>query len=139
MANPERGEFDLTINGTTYTLTLKTAALMALQKHFSTPEITADLGDILQRIQARSLEHLVAGLWVAMLKYQPEMTFADTVNLLDDCDDWDQISAVFALLMSTTQPDTKDVAELQATARPRKARAKRGTGGNGTSRLAASA
>lgn len=139
-ANPERGEIDIVISGKTYTLAMKTAALIALQKHFSTPDQLADMEDVLKRLREKSLEHLVAGIWAGLQKYHPEISFTDTCNLLDECDDWEKVRFVFSSLMAFAMPDPADLRELQGTAkRPRRARAMRGTGENGISKVAASA
>lgn len=143
-ANPERGEFDITIKGTTYTLSLKTAALIALQNHFSTADTVANLDDILSKMEAKSLGHLVAGFWAALLKYHPGISYEQAVALLDDCDDWARLAIVFAALIRANRPDPLDVAEIppqEIKSRPSMARAnrRRGTGASGTSKPVASA
>jgi hypothetical protein len=139
MANQERGELEVVINGTTYTLVLRTAALIALQKHFSTPDKVADMEEILRCMEARSFEHLVAGFWASLQKYHAGVTYEEAVNLLDDCNDWERISELFSALIAANRPDVKDVKELQSE-RPLKARTRRvnGTGESITSPPAAS-
>lgn len=139
MANPERGEFDLVVNGKTYTLTLKTAGLMALQKHFSTPESVADLTDIFRQVEAGSVEHQVAMLWACLRKYHPEVTFDQAIDWLDDASGLGAVMALFDDVGASTRPDPRDIDELPKT-RPQKARAqRRGTGESGTSSRAGSA
>jgi hypothetical protein len=140
MANREKGEVDLVINGTTYTLTLKTAALMALQKHFSTPEKVADLDQIMERANAGSIEDVVAVLWASMQKFHPDVTFERAVNLIDDLGGIGGLGAAMKEVTASMAPDPADVKELAEVPKsPRKARATRGTGETGTSKLAASA
>lgn len=138
MANPEKGEFDVVVNGKTYTLTLKTAALMALQKHFG----VIDLDPIFHKVMEGSIEHSVAFLWACLRKYHGEITFDECVNWVDDASGINTLMAQFGDLADSAHPDPADLAELpkpEKTPRPRKARVTRGTGGNGISRLAASA
>lgn len=158
-ANPDKGEVDLVINGTTYTLTLKTAALMALQQHFSTPvdvvekaadgsvalvtKGVADLDVIMARVAAGSIEHVVALLWASMQKFHPDVTFQKAVSLIDDLGGIEALSDAFAEIQKSTVPDPRDTKELEdgkaKSDRPRKARATHGTGESGISKLAASA
>jgi hypothetical protein len=140
MTNPEKGEVDLVINGTTYTLTLKTAALMAYQKHFSTPEKLADLEWLMTQAQSGSIEHVVALFWASLQKFHPAITFQDAVNLIDDAGGIEKLDASLLEAAQSTMPDKKDADELkEAVARPRKARSTHGTGGSGSSALAKSA
>lgn len=143
MANVEKGEFDLVLGDKTYTLTLKTAALMALQKHFSTAEQLADLDDVMRRVEAGSIEHVVAFLWACLRKYHPEISFDQATNLIDEAGGLDELHRHFADVSKSVVPDPKDVKELASLTkepkRPRKARAMRGIGGNGTSSHVASA
>ena len=140
MTNPEKGEVDLVINGTTYTLTLKTAALMAFQKRFSTSEKPADLEVLMSKAQAGSLEHVMALFWAALQKFHPEITFDHAVNLIDDAGGIEKLDATLLEAAQSTVPDPKDAEELkEAVARPRKARQTPGSGGSGSSALAKSA
>lgn len=141
MANPEKGEYELTVNGTTYTLVLKTAGLIALQNRFSTPEKLASLDDLFQAAREGSIEHRVAFMWAALRKYHPDVTFEQTMDLIDDSDEAATFMAAFAAVLRTATPDPADVEELKeaGTDRPRKARVKRGTGEIGSSGLAKSA
>ena len=139
MANAERGELEVKIGDKTYTLVLRTAALIALQKHFSTAERVADMGEILTKMEARSMEHLVAGFWAALQKYHAGITYEEAVTLLDDCEDWEKIAVLFSALVAANRPDAQDVKEVTE-ANPTKARARiRGIGGRRTSKLAVSA
>lgn len=142
MANVEKGEFDLVLDGKTYTLTLKTAALMALQKHFSTAEKLADLDAVMQRVEAGSIEHVVAFLWACLRKYHPEISFDQAMNLIDESGGLQELNRHFTDLAGSINPDPKDAKELAALTkpkRPHRAQAKHGTGGNGTSSHVASA
>ena len=140
MANATRGEFDLVVNERTYTLTFKTEAVEALQKHFNPPDGVADLEVVLLRVMQGSVEHIVAFLWSCLQKYHPEVTLKATYALIDDAGGLGEVMEHVNAVAETTQPDPRDVQELQAvTGRPRKAQGRRpsGTGANGSSRPAA--
>lgn len=132
------GEATLVIEGRTYTFALKTVGLMALQKHFSTPDRVASIGHILARVNEGSLEHIVAFLWASLRKYHPEMTIDQTMALIDDAG-LDTLMDGIAGVAESTQPDPQDAIELGMVAtNPHKAQTRRrGTGASGTSQPAA--
>lgn len=137
------GEAELKVGENTYRIVLKTAGLAALQKHFSVPGKVADLDDLLSKVNAGSVEHIVVFIWAALLKHHPEFTIETTTDLIDDA------GGVMGLAMQLLDvgqgvvPDPVDVKELSEGVKknPRKARARTpaGTGENSNSRLGASA
>lgn len=54
MANPEKGEVDLTLAGKTYTFKLGTSALIELQEAFSTPDAAARLHAQTEAVRLRA-------------------------------------------------------------------------------------
>jgi hypothetical protein len=128
MVNAERGEVALTINGKTYTLVLKTAGLIAIQKRLSPAGKTRPLVDVIaeldRSVKAESLEHIVVFLWAALQKYHKGMTEDDAINLIDDAGGIPGLDAVFSELSASMTPDAEDVKELTPK-RPRKAQARR--------------
>lgn len=133
-ANPEKGEVELTIGDRVYVLTLKTRGLIALQKHFSTPDKRADLADIFVEAESGSLEHGIAIVWAAFLKYHPDVTFDQAVDLIDEAGSLLAISEQIAQLSQSMVPDQEDVQALgDDVKRPLKAQ-RRGTGARSTSR-----
>lgn len=147
MINHETGEVTLTIRGTVYTLALKMAGLMALQKRLSPAGQIRKLPDIIAEMQlaieAQSLEHMVLFLWAALQKHHPGTTEDDVVNLIDDAGGLAGLENTFASLAHSMTPDKADVAELTPVGgggNPRPARAKKtipGDGGRSTSAPAA--
>lgn len=134
----ETGEVQLKVGAHTYRLVMKTAGLMRFQKHFSTPQQIADLDDLLSKVNAGSLEHIVPFVWASLLKYQPDFTLEDTFSLIDEAGGIAGLGAQLLTLGLSTVPDTADIEELSRGSKkktnPRKARAARtGTGGNSTS------
>lgn len=136
MANTGKGEFDLIVGDRRYVLTLGTAGLRALQNHFTEPgQPAADLGAVMERVMSASIDHIIVFLWACLRKYHPEMTLEAMPNWIDDAGGVFGLMEHIGELADTTAPDPQDVQELGAVkANPRKARAKRGTGANGSSR-----
>lgn len=134
-ANREKGEVDLVVGERTYTLTLKTMGLIALQKHFSESELIADLSDIWQKASAGSLEHVVAIFWASFQRYHPDMTYEKAADLVDSVGGVEALNQQLQALSGSTTPDPDDV---KALANPPKAQPTRGRGGRSTSKAAAS-
>jgi hypothetical protein len=141
MANQDKGEFDLVCGDTTYTLTLKTAGWRALQQHFSTPDKLADLDAVIAQVRAGSVDHIVVFVWACLRKFHPEIALEAVPDLIDDAGGLEGVDRqVMGELSASMTADPKDRAELESVQkRPRKARGMRGTGGNGSSSLVASA
>ena len=139
-ANPERGEVDLRIGDTTYTLTLKTAGAIALQKHFSPADgPRTPIEQVFESAFAGSIEHFVAVWWASFLKYHPEITFEQAVDLMDDAGGIGAVAAQMEDITQSTQPDPADVKALGRNEhRPQKAQ-RRGTGADSTSTPVAAA
>jgi hypothetical protein len=134
MANAQRGEVALDINGTTYTLVLNLNALAELQSLFSSERPVKVRGkgpDGLERwVMAGSVKHVRAMFWAALRKHHRGITLDDAGDLLEATGE--QGAAALKVLAGLSAPDPADVKELApaATGRPRKAQARtRGTGG----------
>jgi hypothetical protein len=129
------GEATLVVEGVTYRFALKTAGLMALQKHFSTADRVAPIGEILARVNEGSIEHIVAFLWASLRKYHPAMTLEQTMALVDDAG-LDTLMDGISGVAGSTQPDPRDALELGMTAaNPQQAQTRRrGTGASGNSK-----
>ena len=132
MVNVEQGEADLTINGKTYRLVVKTAGLAAIQKRLSPAGSIKPLPLVIAELQAavkaQSLEHLVVFLWAALQKYHKGMSEDDAMNLIDEAGGIGGIDKAFADLAKSMNADPEDVAELVPAgepAGPRKAQARK--------------
>ena len=123
MANPERGEVDLEVNGTRYRLALGIGGLRAIQHAASTPQRRVRFLDVVNGAAAGDIEYLCVLLWGALQRHHPEITQDGVDQLLDD------LGGVQALplalqkvneLMTATTPDARDQGTLKKTAaRPR--------------------
>jgi hypothetical protein len=151
MANAQRGEVALDINGTTYTLVLNLNALAELQSLFSSERpvkvrgkgpdgkpidrwimepMVPTLEDLERWVMAGSVKHVRAMFWAALRKHHRGITLDDAGDLLEATGE--QGAAALKVLAGLSAPDPADVKELApaATGRPRKAQARtRGTGG----------
>ena len=100
MVNVEQGEADLTINGKTYRLVVKTAGLAAIQKRLSPAgsikPLPLVIAELQAAVQAQSLEHLVVFLWAALQKYHKGMSEDDAMNLIDEAGGIGGIDNAFA-------------------------------------------
>ena len=84
MANKQRGEIPLTIDGRDYTLYLGTNALELLEEHFSVNGTEVGWQDIVGRVlKGNSLRYLRAFIWAALQKHHPGTTLAQAGDLID--------------------------------------------------------
>ena len=131
MANRERGEHALVINGRPLTASPNVNAIVQLEERFG-----LTFGEILDRIRARSVTHMRALVWAAIVQHHPDFPIEEvgTLNL-------GELSECARALIIETAPDPKDAADLKLTpADPQTTQGETvGTGGASTSRLAASA
>lgn len=144
MANHEQGEIEITSNGKTYVLVLKTAGLAALQKRFSPKDHVRDLAVVLTEVQrgcvAGSLDHIIAMFWASLQKHHPGTSYDDTIDIIDNAGGVQGIGEQLAALNLSATPDPKDLEELKPTngnppqAQPKK----RGAGASSTSKRAPS-
>lgn len=131
-ANPDKGELDLTIAGTTYTLVLKTLALITWQRHFAIDGVRPSIESLVQALQAGSIEHAAVLFWAALQKHHPQITLAAAMDLMDDMGGL-PASQELITAFSLATPDPEDVRELdQGAARPRRAQPGIGVGSNST-------
>lgn len=112
-ANIEKGEVDLTINDVTYTLVVKTQALMAWQRYFETKDGRPAVDVLFKALGDGSIEHAVALFWASFRKYHPEVTFDRAVSLMDDLGGLPAAQDVMAAFGEANTPDPADVAEIE--------------------------
>jgi len=142
MANRERGEVSLEIDGTTYTMVLDLEALCTLEDHFSTPSKDAVFPELLERASRGSARHIRGIVWAALQRHHKGMTLEQTSDLIQSSGGLAGFSEKLNSLAGSTQPDPEDANEIGAgkKARPRKAQHDAAAAGvNGTSKLAVSA
>lgn len=137
MANLETGDVEFVCGGKTYTLTLKTAGLSAIQKRFSKPGQIKKLEDTLLELnaglEAESIDHIVVLIWASLQKYHPGTTYEQTIDLIDEAGGFAGLEQQLKALGLSMTPDPADLAELQRGAKknPQQAQAKRRKRGNG--------
>lgn len=140
MANPERGEVSITINGTVYTLSLSLNAMVALEEMFSTPEKPLTFQQISEIADKGSIRHVRAMIWSCFQDYHPDLSLPDVGKLVSQGGGLDVFTLKLAELAAAVAPDPKDLKKLGVKANPPGARAARaGTGGASTSRPAGQA
>jgi hypothetical protein len=147
VANPQRGEFELTFGGKVLRFWTGTAALIACQESLAKPDGSVpSMVEIMAGVLAgRRVLYTRAFLWGGLRKFHPEYTL-EMVDELIDSADAAEIGGLLRKLGATAIPDPKDAEALKATpggkgrkgANPPAAqRRTSGTGGGSTSRLGA--
>jgi len=138
MANRVKGEVTVDLDGASYTLCLDMNAMIALEDRFSTPDKPVTFAELFVRVQANSMRHVLAFLWVAFLKHHPGLTEQDVNDLIQKSGGIFEFSAVITGLATATEPDPTDVKALgiKPKANPQKAQAQGGTGVRSISRRA---
>lgn len=136
MANREKGEIDLDINGTTYTLAPSNDALVSAETLMSKERgEEMPISAILIGAQRGSLSCCRALLWGMLKRHHPTMTPSGTLDLITAAGGISALSNQLNALMEQSSPDQKDLDALGVKARPPKARAQTvGTGASSTSK-----
>lgn len=137
MANRERGEVSVEIDGTSYTLCIDLNAMCRLEEMFSTPDREVTFQDVLKKVNAGNLRYMRAIFWSAFLKYHPTLKLEDVSGLIQGAGGIGGFSqkmlGQLGLAVEATQPNPSDVAVLSRGAKsPRSAQARKPAGGNGT-------
>lgn len=109
MANRERGERSIEINGKTYTLVLDIDAMCALEDLFSTPEKEMSFGDVMARAERGSIRHLRGIWWATLRRHHPEMSLTDASALVQEMGGLAGMQARLLEVAKASQPDEQDV------------------------------
>lgn len=138
MANRERGEVSVDIDGTSYTLCLDLNAMCRLEEMFSTPDHEVTFQDIVKKVNDGKLRYMRAIFWSAFLKYHPDLRLEEVAALIQGAGGIggfsDKMLGQLGLAVEATQPHPADTKALsKGTRSPRTAQARRpAMGGNGT-------
>jgi hypothetical protein len=143
VANPQKGEFELTFGGKVLRFWTGTAALIACQESLAKPDGSVpSMVEIMAGVLAgRRVLYTRAFLWGGLRKFHPEYTLEMVDDLIDSADPT-EIGGLLRKLGATAIPDPKDQEALKASggkgrkgANPSPAQRRTpGTGGGSTSR-----
>jgi hypothetical protein len=146
VANREKGEVALIVEGQEYTLVLNTPAMVAAEEFYSTPTREATWDEFWSKVMRGSVKAITVLLWAMLRKYHAEITYDEAVDLMDRAGGLQGLTEIVQSANRASTPDAEDVKELVGTVNPRKAqggretaRRRRGTGAGSTSAPAASA
>lgn len=135
MANRERGEVAVTIDGAAYTLVMDTNAMVSLESLFSTPERDVTFDQVLARVQAGSVRHIRAFVWAALRRYHQEITVDGAGDLIHAAGGLQAFTNQLLAMLGGVSADPADLKALGVdnTANPQRAQARRrGIGGRST-------
>lgn len=121
VANRERGEIGVDIDGRRYTLVLNTNAMALLEEHFSTPAHDATWDEILPKLTRKpSVRSLRAVVW-AMLQEKHATQFptiAEASRFVDLIGGVAGLGRILERAGASVSADPRDVTELQEGANP---------------------
>jgi len=136
MANPQRGERTITVDGKDYIVKLTTGAMAKLEGLFSTPDKPMYFPQIIDCVMKGSVTHLQAYVWASLIDKQPDMTVDDASRLIDAAGGMVSFDKLLNQITDANTPDPEDL-------RPQTAQATttaiRGTGARSTSKRVRSA
>jgi len=136
MANQERGERTITVDGKDYIVKLTTGAMAELEDVCSTPEKPMTFPQIIDRVMRGSVKYLRLYVWASLVDKQPEMTVADAGKLIDAAGG---MAGFDKLLNQITDANTPDPEDLRPQTAQATTTAIRGTGVRSTSKRVRSA
>lgn len=139
MANLQKGELDLEIEGTTYRLKGGLNALAHAESALSTPTHPVGVPDILDRAMRGHFVVLRAMFWGMLQKYHPTITLEGAGDLIEKAGGIEALNKELVKLQGAMSPDPRDMQELPTNPRKAQAKPRRGTGEVSTFKLDASA
>jgi hypothetical protein len=133
MANRQKGEVSIEIDGETYTLALTLDAMCQLEDIFSTPQKVMTFQEVIDLADKGSTKHLRALIWAALQLHHPDLALADVSPLVQKAGGIAVFSLTFLRLAKETFADPVDLEALgvKAGANPPQAsgaKRSRGTG-----------
>lgn len=143
MANPEKGEFLVTIAGNSYTFVLNMGAMIALEdavlEHM---KVALTFDQIMELLAKGSAKAFGIFVWAMLKTHHPEKTVADVHALINDAGGPNGLRDILMKhAYEAALPHAEDMKELGIKPRPRKAQPKKATrsgGATSTSRRARS-
>lgn len=124
MANSQKGERSVELNGKIYTLALTFTSMATLEGQFG-----KTFTEISQLAGGGSMTHVRAMLWALLQRHHPEITIEDAGNLFT-LSDLDDLTALMGMSARASAPDPRDLPSGASSKKnPTRARAKStGTG-----------
>lgn len=141
MANQDKGEVSIEIEGKSYTLSMDLDAMAALEEMFSKPNELATFDAICALADRGSMTHLRALIWCVLHSHHPELDIKDVGKLVQKAGGVAKFTLKLAQLAEATAPDARDLKALGMSEKdtPQKAQARRGTGARSISTRVGSA
>lgn len=140
MANRERGEVEITIGGTVYTLSLGFTAMAAAEGALSTPQKEVTFKEITSAVDRGRTTELHVLIWAVFQKHHRNVTLSDVDDLVAEAG-VDLFAQKIKELVALIAPDPRDLEQLGVRVSPNPPVAQtapnRGTGGRSTSKPAA--
>jgi hypothetical protein len=112
MANRQKGEVNLVVDGRTFTLVLDIDAMCALEEHFSTPSHDATWDEIAVKVNKGSVRVVRALIWAMLQRHHPELSVVDAGHLMNDAGGILGLAKVLKVAMESATPDPEDIKAL---------------------------
>lgn len=117
MANPQKGELDIEVDGKTYRLALDLNALCEFQELMYPNDPDFDMQEVIGRIQKTNFILSRALLWATLRKYHPEMSIKDVSPLVSGYG-YQPWMMLVPKLLAFLNPDAVDRGVLKAAPEP---------------------
>lgn len=117
MANPQRGEVDVVVNGRVYTLAMDLNAMCELQAVLrpADPD-SVELDDVMHKVAKMNPIYLRAFLWATLRRHHKDITLMGVSDLVVDAGGIEAFFAKLPQLLAYTQPDARDQGAVQEAA-----------------------
>ena len=116
MANPQRGEAHIDINGDTYTLALDLNALCELQEALNPRDPdSVELDGLMKQLGKMNPRYVRAFVWATLRRHHPEITLKGASDLVTEAGGIATFIEQMGTLLQSTQPDARDRGAVKAT------------------------
>lgn len=125
MANRDKGEVEIAINGQAYTLVLDIDAMIDIEERLSTPDREVTFQEVMVKADAGSVRYTRAFFWALLRRYHRAVTLEQAGHLLMEAGGIQAVMRTLAPALTAATPDPKDLDILgvkpEKKGRPRKA------------------
>lgn len=129
MANREKGQVSIDIDGTLYVMALTLDAMVALEEMFSKPNAPVTFQQVVDRSDAGSMTHTRGLIWAALQVNEPAPTIGQVSALVERAGGLGAFAVALVKVAKAITPDAKDLEALGVKANPPKAQSGRRTAG----------